>query len=337
MSILVTGGAGYIGSVVLELLLEADRNLVVLDNLSRGNLDAVPPGVPMYVGDVADEPLVLRIIREHRVTSCIHFAALAYVGESVADPELYFQNNVAQGVRLLASLRSGGVKRFVFSSSCATYGEPLRLPMDEDHPQQPTNPYGLSKLFLEKILQSYSTAYDFRFVALRYFNAAGATEEHGELHEPETHLIPNVLRAADGEIPYVDVFGQHYPTPDGTAIRDYIHIADLASAHILALDYLRDGGPSEYLNIGTGRGHSVMDVIETAARVTGRDVPYRIQPARTGDPAQLVAGAEKARRILSWKARSSYLEDIIASVWQWRQRSRRRIAVAVAKSVDVGY
>src|SRR5712664_2827988 len=248
--ILVTGGAGYIGSVTAELLRARDQGVVILDDIARRHRTAVPPDVPFYEGSIGDRDPVSHITQEHDIEACIHFAALAYVGESVAEPARYFSNNVEQGIALLDGLLKAGVRRLVFSSTCATYGEPEQVPISEDHPQQPTNPYGWSKLMMERIMESYDSAYGLRFVALRYFNAAGATAQRGELHEPETHLIPNVLRAALGEIPAVSVFGNDYPTPDGTPIRDYIHVADLGAAHILALKHLRGGGASDHINLG---------------------------------------------------------------------------------------
>lgn len=316
--ILVTGGAGYIGSATVELLLERNEGVVILDNLSRGHRANVPQGVPFYQGDVGDRELIAKIAREHKLESCIHFAALAYVGESVNEPARYFENNVAQGTALLDALIEAGVRRMVFSSTCATYGEPQRIPIDEAHPQQPTNPYGWSKFFMERIMESYDAAYGLKFVALRYFNASGATREHGEQHDPETHLIPNVLAAALGKLPSVSVFGNNYPTPDGTPVRDYIHVSDLGAAHVLALDYLRAGGASEFVNLGNGQGYSVLEVIETVKRVTGRHVEYRVEPPRAGDPSHLVANAEKARTLLGWRPAYTDLASIIRTDWEWR-------------------
>lgn len=318
--ILVTGGAGYIGSVTIELLRARGELVVVLDNLSRGHRAAVPPEIPFYRGDAGDRELVTRLTREHEIESCIHFAALAYVGESVAQPARYFENNVGQGIALLDALLEAGVRRFVFSSTCATYGEPQQIPISEQHPQQPTNPYGWSKLFMERILESYDQAYGLKFIALRYFNAAGATEMLGELHDPETHLLPNVIAAARGQISAVSVFGNNYPTPDGTAIRDYIHVADLGTAHILALDYLRKGRQSECINLGSGHGYSVLEVIETARQVTERPIALKIEPPRPGDPSHLVANAEKARKLLGWNPKYPDLGSIIRTDWEWRMR-----------------
>ena len=319
MATLVTGGAGYIGSVMVEQLVEAGRDVVVLDDVSRGHAEALDEAVPYYDGQVGDRALVERICREHAVDACVHFAALAYVGESVTEPKLYFENNVAQGLGLLDGLLKAGVKNFVFSSTCATYGEPVRVPIDESHPQAPVNPYGWSKLFMEKILSSYDRAYGLRFVALRYFNAAGATKRKGEHHDPETHLIPNVLAAAAGRRPHVSVFGDDYPTPDGTCIRDYIHITDLCTAHTLALEHLRRGGDSQFINLGNGHGYSVMEVIETARRATGKEIEVRVEPARPGDPARLVADATKAREVLGWQTQYPELEAIVRTAWEWHE------------------
>jgi UDP-glucose 4-epimerase len=279
----------------------------------------VAPGIPFYQGPVGDRALIERIAREHGLEACLHFAALAYVGESVAEPARYFENNAGQSAALLAALIACGVRRFVFSSTCAVYGEPQLVPIPEDHPQWPANPYGWTKFFTERLLESCDLAYDLRFVSLRYFNAAGATAEHGEHHEPETHLIPNVLAAAQGRQPHVTVFGSDYPTPDGTAIRDYIHIVDLGAAHLLALEHLRRGGASEFLNLGNGAGYSVLEVIEAARRITGRNIAVKLAPRRPGDPARLVASAERAQRVLGWKPAYPDLPSIIRTAWEWQQ------------------
>ena len=316
--ILVTGGAGYIGSVTTEFLLNRGEDVVVLDNLSRGHRSAITSKATVYEGDIGDRQLLLRITSDHDIEACIHFAALAYVGESVSEPALYFKNNVERGTRLLDALIEANVKRVVFSSTCATYGEPQTVPIAENHPQQPTNPYGWSKLFMERIMESYDHAYGLKFVALRYFNACGAAGELGEDHDPETHLIPNVLRAALGKIPYVSVFGNSYPTPDGTPVRDYIHVSDLADAHARALDYLRDGGKSERINLGNGHGYSVLEVIEAARHVTGKPIDVRIEPPRPGDPSKLVADAEYAHTLLGWRPAYPDLSSILESDWNWR-------------------
>jgi len=318
MAILVTGGVGYIGSVTVELLRDQGEDVVVLDNLSRGHRAAVAAEIPFYAGDIGDAKLVAEIARQHQIEACIHFAAFAYVGESVAEPARYFENNVAQGLRLLDALQATGVRQVVFSSTCATYGEPHRIPIDETHPQQPTNPYGWSKLMMERILESYDTAYGLKFVALRYFNAAGATATRGEHHEPETHIIPNVLAAAQKVIPHVSVFGDDYVTKDGTAVRDYIHVTDLAEAHALALRHLRAGGASERINLGNGQGYSVLEVIESARSVTGEQIEVEMKPRRPGDPSHLVADAAKARAVLGWQPRYLLLDDIIRTAWEWR-------------------
>ncbi len=327
MAILVTGGAGYIGSVTVELLREQGEQVVVLDNLFRGHREAVDASIPFYEGRIGDRELVKRICSDHHIEACIHFAALAYVGESVVQPKLYFENNVGQGIALLDALLESGVRQFVFSSTCATYGEPVRIPIDELHPQQPTNPYGWSKLFLEKILSAYDQAYGLKFVALRYFNAAGAIPTRGEHHEPETHIIPNILSAAAGKLPHVTIFGGDYPTPDGTAIRDYIHVADLGQAHILALKHLRSGQASECINLGNGHGYSVMEVIEAARQVTGLPIEVKLEPARPGDPSRLIANAAKAHAVLGWQPKYPDLATIIRTAWDWHQAQPKGYAV----------
>jgi UDP-glucose 4-epimerase len=323
MAILVTGGAGYIGGVTVEHLLASGEKVVVLDDLFRGHKGALEPGVPFYEGRVGDRTLVAKITREHEIESCIHFAALAYVGESVSSPVMYYENNVEQGTAFMGSLLKAGVKRIVFSSTCATYGEPQEMPISERCPQWPVNPYGWSKLVLEQVLSSYDHAYGLKFIALRYFNACGATKKRGEYHEPESHLIPNVLAAATGEKPELSVFGKDYPTPDGTCIRDYVHVSDLADAHIRALSHLRKGGKSDFINLGTGHGYSVMEVIEGARKVIGKAVPFRIEGRRPGDPPKLVADATKAQQILGWKPAQSDLGSIFQSQWDWRQAHPR--------------
>lgn len=320
MAILVTGGAGYIGAVTVEYLLSRGEEVVVMDNLSRGHRQAVPHNAVFCEGSVANRTLVERITEEYDIDSCVHFAAFAYVGESVEEPKIYFENNVMQGIALLDSLLQAGVRHIVFSSSCATYGEPKTLPITETAPQWPTHPYGWSKLILERVLASYDRAYDLRFVALRYFNAAGATEALGEDHEPETHLIANVLQAASGKRKEVSVFGNTYPTPDGTAIRDYIHVSDLAEAHACAVDYLRRGNPSEFLNLGNGNGYSVLEVIECARRVTGQPIPIRVEPPRPGDPPGLIADSSRAKLVLGWSPKKPDLPAMIGSAWEWHKR-----------------
>ena len=317
MAILITGGAGYIGSVTTELMRERGEQVVVLDNLSRGYRDAVAPEVPFYEGNVGDRELVTRVVGKHDINACVHFAAFAYVGESVSQPALYYENNVAQSIRLLSTLNDTGVQRVVFSSTCATYGEPQRIPIDESHPQVPTNPYGWSKLFVERVMRDYDRSYGLKFVALRYFNASGASAQRGERHEPETHLIPLVLKAARGEIDRVTVFGNDYPTADGTCVRDYIHVLDLADAHALSLEYLRAGNASTAINLGNGHGYSVLQVIQAAREVSGREINAEMQGRRAGDPSHLVADASKAAAVLGWQPQHPDLSAIISSAWLW--------------------
>lgn len=319
MAILVTGGAGYIGSATVEHLVARGETPVVLDNLVYGHREAVPEGVAFYEGDIGDRDLVSAIAARHGVEACMHFSAYAYVGESVEQPRKYYDNNFVKTLRLLDTLIDADVRRFVFSSTCATYGEPRYTPIDEAHPQWPTNPYGWTKLMVERALSDYSKACGLSFVALRYFNASGATELRGEHHDPETHLIPLVLFAAQGRRPGISIFGDDYPTPDGTAVRDYIHISDLANAHALALDHLRKGGESEYINLGNGNGHSVREVIEAARRVTGREIRETVAPRRAGDPSHLVADASKARRVLGWEPVFTDIDSIIETAWQWHE------------------
>lgn len=318
MAILVTGGAGYIGSVTVDLLRERGEEVVVLDDLARGHRAALDADVPFYSGHIGDRTLVGRILTEHKVEACVHFAALAYVGESVSEPGRYYANNVGEGLALVDTLVTGGVRRFVFSSTCATYGEPKEVPIPETHPQWPKNPYGWSKFMVERILEDMDAAHGLKFVALRYFNAAGATARRGEHHVPETHLIPLVLDAALGRRAHISVFGSDYPTPDGTAIRDYIHVSDLGLAHVQALAHLRKGGASEFVNLGTGHGHSVLEVIETARTVTGRKIEVKKEGRRAGDPARLVAVSEKARRVLGWEPKLGDLATILRTAWEWK-------------------
>jgi UDP-glucose 4-epimerase len=320
MAILVTGGAGYIGSVVAEDLRSNGGEVIVLDNLSRGHQAAILPGIKFYDGDIGDQHLVGRICAENRLAAAMHFSAFAFVGESVEQPNIYYQNNAFQTMHFLDELLRNGVNKFVFSSTCATYGEPQYVPIDEQHPQHPANPYGWSKLFCEQIMKDYDAAYGLKFVALRYFNASGATETHGEHHEPENHLIPLILEAAAGRRPHISVFGDDYDTPDGTAIRDYIHVLDLSQAHLLAVKHLQAGGESEFINLGNGTGFSVLEVIEAARKVTGKPIEAVTAPRRAGDPSRLIADSRKARELLGWKPQFADLETIIESAWKWHQK-----------------
>jgi UDP-glucose-4-epimerase GalE len=323
MAILVTGGAGYIGSVTVERLTGKGERVVVLDDLVYGHRESIDADIPFCQGSVGDRELLARITKEYEIESCIHFAALAYVGESVEKPALYFENNVQQGISFVSALMDAGVRRFIFSSSCTVYGEQEKSPIGEDFPQWPKNPYGWTKFTLERLLEIYDAAYGLKSICLRYFNAAGATKRCGEDLDPETHLIPNVLAAAADPQKEVKIFGNQYPTPDGTPIRDYIHVVDLADAHIRALDHLRGGGASDALNLGTGRGHSVLKVIETARGITGLPIRTRIESPRPGDPARLIADPSRANALLGWQPTMSDLNAIIQSAWAWRKKCPR--------------
>ena len=324
MTILITGGAGYIGSQVLRELRADGIPCVVLDNLSRGHRELVRDA-ELIVGDVGDRALVGQIIGDYRVGAVMHFAAYAYVGESMADPLRYYTNNVGATVGLLSAMVAHGVPALVFSSTCATYGMPEATPITEDHPQRPINPYGATKLMVERVLQDVGQAHGLRSIVLRYFNAAGADPAGviGEWHEPETHLIPLALQAAAGERECVEIYGTDYPTADGTCVRDYIHVVDLAQAHILGLRYLEAGGASAALNLGNGHGFSVRAVIDTVQQVTGRPVPTRTGPRRAGDPPSLVGSAERARRVLGWTPKFDTLEAIVETAWAWHSARRR--------------
>jgi UDP-arabinose 4-epimerase len=321
LSVLVTGGAGYIGSHACKGLAAAGYVPVTYDNLSRGHRHAVRFG-PFVEGDVGDRAAVAAALKAHDIAAVMHFAAFAYVGESGTDPALYYRNNVVGTLSLLDGMRDAGVDRIVFSSTCATYGLPETVPIAETTPQRPVNSYGETKLAIERALYWYGQAYGLRSVALRYFNAAGCDRggEIGEEHDPETHLIPLVLRAALGSAPPVSIFGTDYATPDGTAIRDYIHVEDLASAHVRALDHLTKGGANAALNLATGRGYSVREIIAAVARSVGHDVPYREGPRRIGDPPSLVADPSLARSVLGWQAECSDLDTIIGSALAWEMR-----------------
>jgi UDP-arabinose 4-epimerase len=316
--ILVTGGAGYIGSHACKALAQAGYTPVAYDNLVYGHRRAVRWG-PFAHGDIADRARLREVIQHYQPSAAMHFAAYTYVGESVTDPGKYYRNNVSGTLNLLETLRDHGIDKVIFSSTCATYGMPQTLPLQEDHPQLPINPYGESKLMIEKILRDFSHAYGMRSLCLRYFNAAGADleAEIGEDHDPETHLIPLVLLTALGKRTHISVFGTDYPTPDGTCIRDYIHVSDLAQAHVLALHALEQGAPSAAYNLGNGQGFSVLEVIATARRITGKDIPIHISPRRPGDPARLVGDALRIIQELQWQPRYADLDTIIASAWKW--------------------
>jgi len=318
MKVLVAGGAGYIGSVCAECLLAAGYEVGVIDNLSRGHRDAVPPSAQFYLGDVGDSEFINRVLDVFRPEAVMHFCAHSLVGESVREPMPYYENNVAAGLVLLRAMLRHGVRKIVFSSTAAVFGEPEDVLIAEDTPKKPINPYGRSKLMFENILTDYSLAYGLKAVSLRYFNAAGATKERGEDHRPESHLIPIVLEVALGKRPELTVFGDDYPTPDGSCVRDYIHVEDLAQAHILALSALDNLPGHECFNLGNGHGFSVFEVIKAAERVTGKKIPYRVGERRLGDPAVLVASSEKIRSRLGWKPRFSNIDDIIESAWRWR-------------------
>lgn len=326
--VLVTGGAGYIGSVVCQTLLERGHSIVIVDSLEEGHRQALPAEGIFFQGDFGDQTLLKTIFESYPVSAVAHLAAYCLVGESVQDPEKYYENNVSKGLGLLKAMRAAGVNRIVFSSTAAVYGEPRSIPIEETHPTHPVNPYGHSKLIFEQVLDWYSQAYGLKAVTFRYFNAAGASGRLGEDHQPETHLIPLILKAAlarvqspvkeRDQIP-LTVFGLDYPTPDGSCLRDYIHIQDLALAHVLALEKL-DRLSRRHFNLGNSRGFSVLEMIETARKVTGLEIPYRIGARRPGDPAVLVASSQQARTVLGWEPRYPELAEIIASAWTWHQR-----------------
>lgn len=319
MKILVVGGAGYIGSVCAEILLDQGHEIAILDNLSEGHRSALDPRSEFIEADLFDRETTMKTLARLRPEAVMHFAANALVGESMENPSKYFRNNIAAGLNLLDAMMAADVKRLVFSSTCATFGPPEQLPIDEETPQRPINPYGESKLAFEKILKWYDSIHGLRFVSLRYFNAAGASKKFGEDHRCETHLIPNVLKVALGQRSHVEIFGTDYDTPDGTCIRDYIHISDLADAHILAL-----GRPtSAFYNLGTGGGSSVRDVIETSRRITRHPIPVVEKPRRPGDPSRLIASSEKIKRELGWRPKFRMLDTIVESAWKWHQKFPR--------------
>jgi UDP-glucose 4-epimerase len=319
--ILVTGGAGYIGSHANKELTRTGYETVVLDNMSYGHPDFLKWGVFEEV-DLGDLESIRNVFRKYEIEAVMHFAAFTYVGESVEDPQKYYLNNLRNTLNLLQVMNEFEVRKLVFSSTCATYGNPQKIPLTEDHPQNPINPYGQGKLMVEKVLKDYSSAYGLRYVSLRYFNAAGADPEGevGERHHPETHLIPLILDAAMGKREDIKIFGTDYPTPDGTCIRDYIHVTDLADAHIKALKYLEAGGESEVFNLGNGNGFSVREVIEEARKVTGKEIKATETERRAGDPPVLVGSSEKARKILKWQPKYDDLTKIISTAWEWHKK-----------------
>lgn len=321
MTTMVTGGAGFIGSHMVRALLRRGRRAVVIDDLSTGHADAVPADVPLVVADMADESAMKRVFADHEIDEIVHFAARTQVGESMIDPRRYWNGNVVATAALLERALDAGVERIIFSSTAAVYGAPARIPIEEDDAALPINPYGETKLAVERMLAAYSRAYGLRYCALRYFNAAGADPDGGlaERHDPETHLIPLVLDAAIGRRRHVAIFGRDHDTPDGTCVRDYIHVLDLVEAHLAALDHLATGGASGVLNLGTGAGHSVAEVVETCRRVTGREIPVTLAPPRAGDPPALVASPRRAEQTLGWRAARSDLARIVEDAWRVHQ------------------
>jgi UDP-glucose 4-epimerase len=317
LKVLVTGGAGYVGSHAVKRLLGNGHEVVVYDDLSRGHADFVPADI-LVRGELADAAALAALLSERRIDAVMHFAAYALVGESVADPALYYRNNILGTLSLLEAMRSADVRRIVFSSTCATYGEPERVPIGEDTPQRPVNPYGFTKLAMEHALADYAHAYGFGYAALRYFNACGASPDGdiGEDHDPESHAIPLALLAALGQREEFTIFGDDYPTPDGTCIRDYIHVDDLADAHLLALERL-ESGKGIRLNLGTGHGFSVREVVDSCCRVSGREIPVKVGARRPGDPPELVADPSLARDVLGWTARYVELDPIVETAWRW--------------------
>ncbi len=322
MSILVCGGAGYIGSHINKLLNKEGYETVVFDNLVYGHREAVKWGT-FVRGDLANVDEIEAVFEKYPIEAVFHFAAYAYVGESVTEPEKYYYNNVVNTLNLLQVMRKHGCGRIIFSSTCATYGEPERVPITEEMPQHPINPYGMTKLTVERIFRDYQRAYGLQFAVLRYFNAAGADPEGeiGESHNPETHIIPLVLDAASGRRPDIKVFGTDYDTPDGSCIRDYIHVTDLADAHLRALRYLEDGNPGDFFNLGNTIGTSVLEVVESVKRVTGRDFTVTLADRRPGDPAKLVGSSDKARRILGWEPRYGNIDTIVRHAWNWHENA----------------
>lgn len=322
-SVLVLGGAGYVGSHCVAALVDAGWAPVVLDNLTTGHRALLHPEAQFVEGDFGDRSLVAALLKQREIQAVMHFAASSLVGESVDAPLMYYRNNVSKTVELLDAMRDAEVRNFIFSSTAAVYGHPETVPITEAHPVRPTSPYGTTKAVIERLLAEVEAAHGIRHVSLRYFNAAGAHPRRaiGERHDPETHLIPSLMQAALGQRSSVQVFGLDWPTPDGSCVRDYVHVCDLASAHLLALERLDAGAPSATYNVGTGRGHSVLDVMETVARVTGLTIPFHEGPRRPGDPAVLVANADLIVRELGWRPELSRLDSIVESAWAWHRRA----------------
>jgi len=324
MTVLVLGGAGYIGSHTVYELIDNGEDVVIIDNLQTGHIEAIHPKARFYKGDIRDREFLDNIFKKEKIAAVIHFAACSLVGESMEKPLKYYDNNLCGTKILLDSMVANGIDKIVFSSTAATYGEPERIPILETDRTEPANTYGETKLSMEKMFKWVGKAYGIRFVSLRYFNACGAhiSGKIGEAHNPETHLIPLILQVPNGKREFISIFGDDYTTKDGTCVRDYIHVTDLAQAHILAVKYLENGGDSDIFNLGNGVGFTVKEVIETARKVTGHAIPAKISPRRAGDPAQLIASSEKAKKILGWKPEHASLEEIITTAWKWHQSGR---------------
>ena len=320
MNILVTGAAGYIGSILTEELVKEGNFVIALDNLQQGHREAVSPEAEFVQADLGNPEEVDPVFHRFQIDAVMHLAAESIVAHSMTDPGKFFRNNVIYGINLLDTMLKHGVRKLIFSGTAAVYGEPKEVPIKESEPERPVNPYGESKLMFEGILHWYEHAYGLKFISLRYFNAAGASERFGEDHNPETHLIPNILKVALGQLGEIPVFGNDYPTPDGSCIRDYVHVLDIAKAHILALKYLEKNTGNKIYNLGTNKGYSVLEAIETARKVSGARIPATIYPQRQGDPALLVANSELAKSELGWRPEFSDLESIIGSAWQWQQK-----------------
>lgn len=321
-NVLITGGAGYIGSVVARSFIARGDNVIIIDDLSHSTTHSIPKDCIFYNSNINNKDVIKEITSKYEISACLHFAAFIEVGESVKDPYKYFNNNTSYSIELFNNLQNCGVNKVVFSSTAAIYGEPIYTPIDENHPKNPANPYGLSKYFIEKFLESFSIAYDFNYVALRYFNACGADSiNYGEDHNPESHLIPLILQVPLNKREKIFIYGNDYPTKDGTCIRDYIHVSDLASAHLAAYDYLISGGKSDVFNLGNGNGFSVQEVIDCARKVTGHNIPQEVVERRAGDTSVLVASSQKAKDILKWQPKYYLIEDMVKSAWDWHKNN----------------